>query len=98
MVTFSTNEKCHETTYTKIVEKLFKIDPDGPILAFAGTMRKEISMLAHLMYDGSDDNLFDHFSIVAQRLRVYIAKDYANILEFLVGKWNVEKLIGFSGD
>ena len=55
-------------------------------------------MLAHLMYDGSDDNLFDHFSIVAQRLRVYIAKDYANILEFLVGKWNVKKLIGFSGD
>ncbi|KAL6343296.1 hypothetical protein AAG906_022371 [Vitis piasezkii] len=96
--TIASDEKRHETAYTKIVEKLFEIDPDGPVLAFAGTMRKEISMPAHLMYDGSDDNLFDHFSIVAQRLRVYIAKDYANILEFLVGKWNVEKLIGFSGD
>lgn len=55
-------------------------------------------MPAHLMYDGRDDNLFEHFSAVAQRLGVYTAKDYADILEFLVGRWEIEKLTGLSGE
>ncbi|KAL5700942.1 hypothetical protein ACHQM5_026332 [Ranunculus cassubicifolius] len=90
------DEKRHETAYTKIVEKLFEIDPNGTILAFEDMMRKKISMPAHLMYDGEDDSLFDHFSSVAQRLGVYTARHYADILEFLVGRWNVEKLTGLS--
>lgn len=80
------------------MEKLFEIDPDGTVLAFADMMKKKISMPAHLMYDGRDDNLFEHFSAVAQRLGVYTAKDYADILEFLVGRWNVESLDGLSGE
>ncbi|XP_010905205.1 stearoyl-[acyl-carrier-protein] 9-desaturase, chloroplastic-like [Elaeis guineensis] len=96
--TIAADEKRHETAYTKIVEKLFEIDPDGTVLAFADMMKKKISMPAHLMYDGHDDNLFEHFSAVAQRLRVYTAKDYADILDFLVRRWNVEKLAGLSGE
>ncbi|KAJ4969325.1 hypothetical protein NE237_016026 [Protea cynaroides] len=96
--TIAADEKRHETAYTKIVEKLFEIDPDGTILAFADMMRKKISMPAHLMYDGRDDYLFEHFSAIAQRLGVYTAKDYADILEFLVARWNVEKLTGLSGE
>ncbi|XP_059289092.1 stearoyl-[acyl-carrier-protein] 9-desaturase, chloroplastic, partial [Lycium ferocissimum] len=92
------DEKRHETAYTKIVEKLFEVDPDGTVLAVADMMRKKISMPAHLMYDGRDDNLFEHFSAVAQRLGVYTAKDYADILEFLVGRWEIEKLTGLSGE
>lgn len=61
-------------------------------------MKKKISMPAHLMYDGRDDNLFDHFSAVAQRLGVYTAKDYADILEFLVGRWKVGDLTGLSSE
>ena len=94
----ASDEKRHETAYTKIVEKLFEIDPDGTVMALADMMKKKISMPAHLMYDGRDDNLFEHFSTVAQRLGVYTAKDYADILEFLVGRWNVEKLTGLSGE
>ena len=94
----ASDEKRHETAYTKIVEKLFEIDPDGTVLAFADMMKKKISMPAHLMYDGRDDNLFDHFSAVAQRLGVYTARDYADILEFLVGRWEVEKLTGLSSE
>ncbi|KAG0480920.1 hypothetical protein HPP92_011778 [Vanilla planifolia] len=94
----ASDEKRHETAYTKIVEKLFEVDPDGTILAFADMMRKKISMPAHLMFDGRDDNLFEHFSAVAQRLGVYTAKDYANILEFLVGRWKVEELTGLSSE
>ncbi|XP_073099704.1 stearoyl-[acyl-carrier-protein] 9-desaturase, chloroplastic-like [Elaeis guineensis] len=96
--TIAADEKRHETAYTKIVEKLFEIDPDDTVLAFADMMKKKISMPAHLMYDGHDDNLFEHFSTVAQRLGVYTAKDYAEILDFLVQRWNVEKLTGLSGE
>ncbi|KAF3560500.1 hypothetical protein F2Q69_00017966 [Brassica cretica] len=96
--TIAADEKRHETAYTKIVEKLLEIDPDGTVVAFADMMRKKISMPAHLMYDGRDDNLFDNFSSVAQRLGVYTARDYADILEFLVGRWRIESLKGLSGE
>ncbi|XP_047325937.1 stearoyl-[acyl-carrier-protein] 9-desaturase, chloroplastic-like [Impatiens glandulifera] len=96
--TIAADEKRHETAYTKIVDKLLEIDADGTVLALADMMRKKISMPAHLMYDGQDDNLFEHFSSVAQRLGVYTAKDYADILEFLVGRWDIEKLTGLSGE
>ncbi|XVF84253.1 hypothetical protein PTKIN_Ptkin17bG0018000 [Pterospermum kingtungense] len=92
------DEKRHETAYTKIVEKLFEIDPDGTILAFTDMMKKKIRMPAEFMYDGRDDNLFDHFSAVAQRLGVYTAKDYADIVEFLVERWKVKDLTGLSAD
>lgn len=86
------DEKRHETAYSKIVEKLFEIDPDTTMVAFEDMMREKVIMPAHLMYDGQDDNLFDHFSAVAQRLGVYTAGDYADILEFLVKRWNVKKI------
>ncbi|KAK8663582.1 hypothetical protein V6N13_083394 [Hibiscus sabdariffa] len=94
----ASDEKRHETAYTKIVEKLFEIDPDATVQSFADMMRKKISMPAHLMYDGRDDNLFDNFSAVAQRLGVYTAKDYADILEFLVNKWKVTEITGLSAE
>ncbi|KQJ99564.1 stearoyl-[acyl-carrier-protein] 9-desaturase 5, chloroplastic [Brachypodium distachyon] len=96
--TIAADEKRHETAYTKIVEKLFEIDPDYTVQAFATMMRKKITMPAHLMYDGQEDNLFDHFSAVAQRVGVYTAMDYADILEFLVQRWNVADLTGLSGE
>ncbi|KAF7132580.1 hypothetical protein RHSIM_Rhsim09G0009100 [Rhododendron simsii] len=96
--TIASDEKRHETAYTKIVEKLFEIDPDATMLALADMMKKKITMPAHLMYDGRDDNLFEHFSSVAQRLGVYTTKDYADILEFLVGRWRVEEITGLSSE
>ncbi|PSS35740.1 Stearoyl-[acyl-carrier-protein] 9-desaturase [Actinidia chinensis var. chinensis] len=96
--TIASDEKRHETAYTKIVEKLFEIDPDGTVLSLADMMKKKISMPAHLMFDGRDDNLFEHFSAVAQRLGVYTAKDYADILEFLVGRWKVDEITGLSSE
>ncbi|KAL1561405.1 Stearoyl-[acyl-carrier-protein] 9-desaturase 7, chloroplastic [Salvia divinorum] len=96
--TIAADEKRHETAYTKITEKLFEIDPDATVLAFADMMRKKIAMPAHLMYDGRDDNLFDNFSAVAQRLGIYTAKDYADILEHLVKRWQVSQLKGLSAE
>ncbi|XP_021774831.1 stearoyl-[acyl-carrier-protein] 9-desaturase, chloroplastic-like isoform X2 [Chenopodium quinoa] len=90
------DEKRHENAYSKIVQKLFEIEPDTTILAFSDMMRKKISMPAHLMYDGRDYNLFDHFAAVAARLGVYSARDYADVMEHLVNYWEVEKLTSLS--
>ncbi|KAJ7565968.1 hypothetical protein O6H91_02G083100 [Diphasiastrum complanatum] len=90
------DEKRHENAYSKIVEKLFEVDPDCAMLAFDDMMRKKIAMPAHLMYDGHDEQLFEHFSLVAQRTGVYTAKDYADILEHLVERWRVESITGLS--
>ncbi|KAK1299797.1 hypothetical protein QJS10_CPB13g01677 [Acorus calamus] len=94
--TIAADEKRHEMAYTKIVEKLFEIDPDGALLAFEDMMRKKILMPAHFMYDGHDENLFEHFSAVAQRIGIYTAKDYADILEHLIKRWKVDSLTGLS--
>ncbi|KAI7979114.1 hypothetical protein LOK49_Contig508G00001 [Camellia lanceoleosa] len=96
--TIASDEKRHEIAYTKIMENLFQIDPDAAVVAFANMMQKKIAMPAHWMYDGHDEDLFVHFSTVAQRLGVYTATDYANILEFLLDKWNVEKLSTLSSE
>ncbi|PON77654.1 Fatty acid desaturase, type [Parasponia andersonii] len=94
----ASDEKRHENAYSKIADKLFELDPNDMVLAFANMMRRKISMPAHFMYDGYDHNLFRHFSSVASRTGVYTATDYREILEHLVAKWNVDKLIGLSSE
>ncbi|KAL5560433.1 hypothetical protein UlMin_036644 [Ulmus minor] len=96
--TIAADEKRHENAYAKIVEKLLEVDPNGAMIAIADMMRKKITMPAHLMYDGRDPKLFEHFAAVAQRRGIYTADDYADILEFLIGRWRLEKLEGLSGE
>jgi acyl-[acyl-carrier-protein] desaturase len=98
------DESRHEIAYTKIVDELFVRDPDGAMLAFADMMRKQIVMPAHLMNDlehgpkNDDRNLFADFSDVAQRLGVYTANDYADIMEHLVKRWKVKEREGLCGE
>lgn len=96
--TIASDEKRHENAYTKITEKLLEVDPTGAMLAIADLMEKKITMPAHLMYDGVDPRLFEHFAAVAQRLGVYTVHDYADILEFLIERWGLEKLEGLTGE
>ena len=55
-------------------------------------------MPAVLMTDGKDPKMFEHFSVTAQKIGVYTAVDYANILEFLVEQWDIEHIGGLSGE
>ncbi|XP_031260712.1 stearoyl-[acyl-carrier-protein] 9-desaturase, chloroplastic-like [Pistacia vera] len=96
--TIAADEKRHETAYSRIVGKLFEVDPDGTMVAFADMLKYRIAMPGQLMFDGQDMNLFDHYSNVATRLGVYTATDYINILEHLVSFWNVEKLVGLTSE
>ncbi|MED6184289.1 Stearoyl-[acyl-carrier-protein] 9-desaturase 6, chloroplastic [Stylosanthes scabra] len=90
--TIAADEKRHENAYEKIVEKLLEVDPTVTMVAISDMMRKGITMPAHLMQDGRDPHLFDHFSAVAQRLGVYTVAHYADILEFLIERWKLEKI------
>ncbi|XP_073051652.1 stearoyl-[acyl-carrier-protein] 9-desaturase, chloroplastic-like [Primulina eburnea] len=94
----ASDEKRHETAYTRIVEKVFEIDPDDMVRSFADMMKKKIVMPAHMMYDGVDKNLFINFSAVGQQIGVYTTRDYTDIMEYLVDRWGVEKLTGLSDE
>uniref|UniRef100_UPI001E281BC4 Acyl-[acyl-carrier-protein] 6-desaturase n=1 Tax=Thunbergia alata TaxID=32198 RepID=UPI001E281BC4 len=96
--TISADEKRHEAAYSKIVEKLFELDPEGTMLALAYMMKMKIVMPARLMHDGKDPDMFQHFSAVSQRLGIYTAKEYTDILEHMIARWGVDKLTGLSGE
>ncbi|KAM3375655.1 hypothetical protein P3S68_014369 [Capsicum galapagoense] len=96
--TIAADEKRHENAYTKIIEKLLEVDPNATMLAIADMMKKKITMPMHLMYDGKDPNIFEHFSAVIERKGVYTTRHYAEILEFFIKRWELEKLEGLTGE
>ncbi|XP_024524536.1 stearoyl-[acyl-carrier-protein] 9-desaturase 2, chloroplastic [Selaginella moellendorffii] len=94
----ASDEKRHEIAYTRVVEKLFELDPNGTMLALANMMQKKITMPAHLMHDGENENLFEDYKFVAQKCKVYTAYDYSNIMEHLIEAWKVGSLGGLRGE
>jgi acyl-[acyl-carrier-protein] desaturase len=85
----ASDESRHETFYTRAMTEVFDRDPGGGILAFRSMLRSQIAMPGRLMNDGRDPDLFDHFSNIAQRTGVYTVRDYASIIEHLVGAWRI---------
>ena len=83
------DEARHETFYTRMMGKVFEQDPEGSIITTAGMLRRVIAMPGRLMFDGKDPDLFDHFSVVAQRSGVYTVADYADIVRHLVSTWDI---------
>ncbi len=90
------DEARHERAYKLFMTKIFELDPARAVLAFATMMKRKIVMPALLMYDGKERDLFSKFSIVAQKLGVYTAADYANIIDNLVKEWRIATLNGLS--
>jgi len=92
------DEGRHEKAYQLFVDEILKRDPDGVIMEFGDLMREQIVMPAELMTDGVDKNLYNNFSAVAQRLGVYTALDYADIITHLVKTWDLDHLDGLSAE
>jgi acyl-[acyl-carrier-protein] desaturase len=90
------DEGRHEKAYQLFVSEILKRDPDGIITVFGDMMRGQIAMPAELMTDGRNENLYNDFSEVAQRLGVYTAVDYADIIKHLVTHWDLENIEGLS--
>jgi len=82
-------EARHETFYTRMMNEVLDRDPAGGVLAFRSMLCGPITMPGRFMDDGRDLDLFDRFSIVAQRANVYTVADYASIIEHLVKVWDV---------
>lgn len=83
------DESRHEAFYTKMMLRVFELDPEGGMLAFRNMLRGLIAMPGRLMYDGHDPDLFDHFAVIAQKLNVYTVHDYSLIIDHLVSTWDI---------
>lgn len=90
------DEGRHEKAYQQFCTEILKRDPDGLLEVFGDMMRGQIVMPAELMTDGKDAHLYENFSNVAQKLGVYTAIDYADIIDHLVKTWDLEHLEGLS--
>eukprot|EP00573_Skeletonema_grethae_P001464 CAMPEP_0201686602 /NCGR_PEP_ID=MMETSP0578-20130828/984_1 /ASSEMBLY_ACC=CAM_ASM_000663 /TAXON_ID=267565 /ORGANISM="Skeletonema grethea, Strain CCMP 1804" /LENGTH=410 /DNA_ID=CAMNT_0048170673 /DNA_START=193 /DNA_END=1425 /DNA_ORIENTATION=+ len=90
------DEGRHEKAYQSFCTEILKRDPDGLLMEFGDMMRGQIVMPAELMTDGKDAQLYENFSAVAQRLGVYTAIDYAEIIQHLVDHWKLGELTGLS--
>jgi acyl-[acyl-carrier-protein] desaturase len=86
------DEARHEAFYTRVMGKVFEMDPEGALATCRSLFRKVIAMPGRKMYDGQDPDLFEHFSAVAQRMGVYTVRDYASILTHLIKTWGIASL------
>jgi acyl-[acyl-carrier-protein] desaturase len=88
------DEYRHAYAYMSFVEKILEVDPNEMLFAFEDMMRKKIVMPAHYLREigGKVGETFKHFSDCAQRLGVYTAEDYVDIMEMLIKKWKIADL------
>ena len=92
------DEARHEKAYQIFSQEILNRDPDGLIMTFGDMMRGQIVMPAELMTDGVDHNMYENFSAVAQKLNVYTAIDYAEIIGHLVERWDLDNIEGLSSE
>ena len=91
------DEARHEQAYKLFMNRIFEIDPTEAVRAFGTMMKRKIVMPAVLMKDAVEENLYAKYSHIAQRLGVYTARDYADIIDDLVHHWKVPTLTCLSG-
>lgn len=86
------DEARHEEVYKRIFAGLIRMDASRAVIAFAAMMRQRIAMPARLMSDGSGSDTFARFAMIAQRIGIYTARDYAEIIGYLVQYWKIASL------
>ena len=88
------DEMRHHMAYREFIKVIFENDPSEMMLAFADMMKKKIVMPAHFLREsgGSIGQAFENFSNCAQRLGVYTAQDYIDILVKLNTYWELDKI------
>lgn len=89
------DEARHANAYQTFIGRIFEIDTNEMMLAFEDMMRKKIVMPAQYLRELNEKvNTFANFSDAAQRLGVYTATDYVNIMKDLIKEWNIESITG----
>ena len=94
----ASDEARHANAYKSFVTKVFEIDANEMMLAFEDMMRKKIVMPAQFLREMGlpKGQSFSHFSDAAQRIGVYTATDYINILTSLITEWKIEGMKSLS--
>ncbi|OXA78161.1 acyl-ACP desaturase [Flavobacterium columnare] len=88
------DEMRHHLAYSEFVNRIFQIDPSQMMLAFQYMMKQKITMPANLIRESGEaiGTAFEKFSESAQRIGVYTATDYIDIMEKLIQKWEIDKI------
>jgi acyl-[acyl-carrier-protein] desaturase len=94
------DEMRHHLAYSEFVDQIFKIDPSEMMLAFQYMMKNKITMPAHYLRESGQkiSTAFEHFSDAAQRIGVYTAADYVDIMQKLIDKWEIDKISGLTDE
>lgn len=89
------DEARHAKAYKTFITKIFELDPNEMMLAFETMMRSKILMPSQCLRQlGSDMNIFSNFSDAAQRIGVYTATDYVDIMKNLIEDWKIDAITG----
>ncbi len=88
------DEMRHHHAYSEFVNQIFKVDPSEMMLAFQYMMKQKITMPAVFLRESGEkiSTAFEEFSNSAQKIGVYTAADYVDILQKLTEKWEIDKI------
>ena len=94
------DEMRHHLAYSEFVTQIFKIDPSEMMLAFNYMMKNKITMPAGFLRESGEkiSSAFEQFSNSAQRIGVYTANDYVEIMQKLIEKWEIDKITGLTDE
>lgn len=92
------DEMRHHMAYSEFVNQIFKVDPSEMMKAFQYMMKLKITMPAHFLRESGEKigDAFEQFSDSAQRIGIYTATDYIDILKKLIDKWQIDKITGLT--
>jgi acyl-[acyl-carrier-protein] desaturase len=96
----SGDEMRHHHAYSEFVERIFEVDPSQMMMAFHYMMKRKIAMPAHFLRESGDKigTAFEEFSNTAQRIGVYTSKDYIDILQKLIDRWDLGNIKGLNDE
>lgn len=94
------DEMRHHHAYSEFINQIFKVDPSEMMLAFQYMMKQKITMPAHFLRESGQkiSSAFEQFSDSAQRIGVYTATDYVDILKKLNEMWEIDKITGLNSE
>ncbi|HEU4496482.1 MAG TPA: acyl-ACP desaturase [Flavobacterium sp.] len=94
------DEMRHHHAYSEFVKRIFNVDPSEMMLAFQYMMKQKIVMPAQFLRESGEkiSTAFEQFSDSAQRIGVYTAADYVDIMQKLLEKWDISKISGLTSE
>lgn len=92
------DEMRHANAYMDFINLLFEYQPSEVMVAFSKMMKHGILMPGHMMRESGagSGELFDHFSDCAVRKDIYTGRDYLDLLNLLLTRWDISNRRGLN--